>query len=105
MTIRRCPNCSARYLIMNNVGDYIHSCSTAPEAITSVKDEDVPISFQASEFGATTTPLQGDVQFAGAAEQLWGTQSHIEGGRFDPVTIRGKRKSTHRTRAVYTYIP
>lgn len=105
VTLRQCPNCHARYLTMQHSGDFVHKCSTAPEAIAAVKDEDVVVNFQFSEFGATTTPSPGDVRFAGVSDQLWGSDAFLEGGRFDPVTVRGKRKSTHRTREVYTYIP
>jgi len=102
MVIKYCPHCNTRFIADSRNKDYVHSCNIATSE--TLRNEDVPVVGNSDDSTGTHTVMQGDVKFAGVANKLFGTRAWTEGDDYDDVTSRGKRKSTHRTRAHEEYI-
>jgi hypothetical protein len=102
MSVKICPTCNKRYVVDNNISDYVHVCNSGNLAIDQ---EDIVVTGNWEE-GDGSTGKKGaqEVMRQGAENKLFGKRADIEGIRQQDLTPRGKRKSTHRQRQVDTYI-
>jgi hypothetical protein len=96
-----CPNCNQIYIMEKHSGDYVHECNSG---IDAVDNEDVVVIGNWEDYTGSKTVRQGDIRFAGTANELFGTRAEIEGEDLEPLSERGARKSTTRTRQHYEYI-
>ena len=101
MSLHICPRCNQRYIVDNNVGDYIHNCNSGNLALDQ---EDITIIGNWEDYdGIGTKPAQA-VLMQGVENQLQGTRAEIEGENKEGVTRRGQRASTHRQRQHLQFI-
>jgi len=100
--IKICPRCGETYIINDkHVGDFVHECNSD---VPALDNEDVIVTGNWEDYTGSATVHSADVRYAGATNELFGTRAAIEGEDVDPVTVRGKRASTHRTRQHLEYI-
>ena len=95
MTIRVCPRCQIRYIVNDDVEDFIHDCgnTTASEVL---KNEDVVIVGDWEDY--TGSGIVGDVMLQGIGNKIFGQRGWIEGEKPSDVTSRGNDTATHRVR-------
>ena len=101
MTVRICPNCNQRYVVDNNITDYVHQCNSG----NLIKDEEdiVVVGNWEDDSGSRIVPPQ-QVLMQGLQNELQGTRAELDGQRKQAMTIRGKRASTHRQRKHLEFI-
>src|SRR3990167_1549025 len=97
-----CPRCQERYARQPHSGDYVHQCNSGNETLDN---EDVVLIGTWEDYTGSETVSTSQVQVAGTVNELQGTRAGIEGENFDQVTVRGNRKSTHRSRRHEEYVP
>lgn len=104
MAVGICPRCQNRYPYSPNAGDVVHECNSQ---IAALDQEDVVVIGQATDPDGTTTrkPSPAEVMMQGTVNTLQGTRGGIEGRDVEDLTARGVRKSTHRSRQHFEYIP
>ena len=94
--IKICPRCNQRYLIEGNEIDVVHECGDIGTVSEVLRNDDVVKIGDWSDFtgtGNVQQPLQ-----QGLINENFGTRAGIDGEDSEPVTSRGNRTSTHRTR-------
>lgn len=104
MTVKICPRCQNRYVTSEYSGDYVHQCNSG---VASLDQEDVLVLGQGTDPDGITsrTPSPAEVLMQGSVNRLQGSRGGIEGRDVEDLTVRGARKSTHRSRQHFEYVP
>jgi len=95
-----CDRCQTRYVVSKMNTDFVHKCNSTSAVLDN---EDVVVIGDWTDYTGSAVVSPSVLGTAGTQNELQGTRAGIQGGNFDGVTNRGKRKSTHRTRQHLEY--
>lgn len=102
MTVKLCPNCNERYVIMPNTGDFVHDCSISSS--NALRQEDVVVTGDWEDYTGSGETNPAEIVVQGAANKFQGTEAGILGENQEEFTARGNRSSTRRQRKHLHYI-
>lgn len=100
MTVNICKRCMQNYVVSPDTDDYEHVCDSNN---TVLGFEDVPKNGDWEDYTGSGTTL-GNSLLQGVEDELRGSRAGIMGARKEPLTVRGARSSTTRTRQHIEFI-
>ena len=99
MVVKICPRCQQRYVVDPHCEDFVHECNSGN---ATLDNEDVVVIGNWDDY--TGSGIVNNALTQGTENELFGTRADIEGEDNEPVTNRGNRKSTTRTRQHLQFI-
>ena len=105
MPVRRVPGTGQIYFSNPNTGDRIINLKDYPTLDDSLKNEDIVVVGDWSDYSGSGTKPGQQVMLAGIADELAGDLLAKTGGaEFDEITNRGNTAATHRQRPKLVFV-
>jgi len=104
MVVKICPRCQVRYIVNEDVEDFIHNCGdTSPSEV--LKNEDVVVVGDWSDYTGSDIEVGAQsVMLQGIGNKIFVQRGWLEGEKPADVTSRGNDTATHRTRRHLEFI-
>ena len=99
MTVHICPRCNQRFIVNENVEDFVHECNSGN---ATLDNEDILVIGDWEDY--TGSGFGQNINMQGIGNKLFGTRAWIEGYRKENVTSRGNPSDVSRTRQHLEFI-